>query len=114
MASLTECKACGRHVRRTEQTCPFCAAGMSSTVESVLPPLPADRRLTRAAFVFASAAAVAACGKTDQQAQPPPQPTLQAPAYGPAVIDPSQLDSGRPQPEAVPAYGAPPVSSQKK
>lgn len=59
MSQLIPCPSCGRHVRRTESACPFCAASVS--FEHVpARPMP-SARLGRAA-IFAFGATVATVG----------------------------------------------------
>jgi len=129
---LVPCRACARHVRDAETTCPFCGAAIEATAPRELAPLPNDRKLTRAALTFATAAAIAttACGKSAVGESPPPQPTptdVPAPAYGPPPMDPTTtpvaVDAGNtapqtsasppnepPQHAPVPLYGVPPVN----
>lgn len=111
MARLAACSGCGRHIRTTEPACPFC--GRAATFETVdaLPPI--GRPLTRAAILFASATAIAGCGKTTDN--------LPTPAYGvPVPPDTVTVEAGPPPalPDAgmmsAPAYGVPPTQLDKK
>ncbi len=85
---LSLCTACQRHIQSTETACPFCGAatpeGFGATARAPL----GDRPLSRAALLFASAAAVAACSSDDSHPAP-------VPLYGPAPINiPDAGDSG--------------------
>ena len=106
MARLAAGSGCGRHIRTTEAACPFC--GATATFTAVETALPVGRPLTRAAILFASATAIAGCGKTTDN--------LPAPAYGvPVPPDTVSVDAAPPPPAAdagmhmtAPAYGVPP------
>lgn len=111
MARLAACSECGRHIRTTEAACPFCGATASFETGDVRQPV--GRPLTRAAILFASATAIAGCGKTTDN--------LPAPAYGvPVPPDTVAVDAGPPPavPEAgmmtAPAYGVPPTRLENK
>lgn len=58
-APLVPCSSCSRHVRATEQACPFCSAFVSSELRARLAPTPPRQRLDRAGL-FALGAAGAA------------------------------------------------------
>src|ERR1700677_1051264 len=59
MARLTPCPCCTRHVKVGSSACPFC--GGDVPIDVPVRPIAASRPLTRAAILFASAAAVTAC-----------------------------------------------------
>jgi hypothetical protein len=63
MTQLLPCPSCARHVRQTEQGCPFC--GTAIDLSAIAPRAQPTQRLGRAAtFAFGAAMAtsVAACG----------------------------------------------------
>ena len=87
MACLVLCESCQRHVRKSEASCPFCAASLPAHAPCAGPKkLP--RVASRAAIVFAGTALACGCFE---------EPTL-SPLYGVAVID----DGGRPVADARP------------
>jgi hypothetical protein len=90
---LVPCPSCARHVRTTEERCPFCAAAVPGDVAAV--PAPTQRLSRAATYAFATlaAAGVVACEKTavDKGGQQPGAPATTADAPQAAV------------------YGAPPV-----
>lgn len=59
MAHLRPCTGCQRHVRAHETRCPFCDVELEAVAS--LPARGSNVPLTRAAILFASATAVAAC-----------------------------------------------------
>jgi hypothetical protein len=92
---LAPCPSCARHLRASEEACPFCGAAVAGK----LSPLPGtSKRLTRAAaFAFtASLAAVAGvhCGDDDAGGS----------SSGKTPTVDSGADTG---PGPAPAYGAP-------
>lgn len=102
VTTLVPCSSCARHVRASETACPFCAVALTGIAKRA----PLSPVLTRAAFMFASATALAACGKEQGPVPPPPGPSdkndmRQAPAYGAPPPDTAMV---------APAvlYGAPP------
>ena len=105
--SLLPCPSCARHVRSTEDACPFCAA--SITRGAVRPVPRVGARLSRAALyaLGASAAALAACGGNSTSSS-------DAGANGDAQIGPMYggppVEAGSDQfvPTPTPAYGGPP------
>jgi hypothetical protein len=92
-ARLLPCPSCARHVRVSDEMCPFCAAALSDSRRSLpLPRTPASRLSRAALFAFgASAAAVAACGGTTS-----------------ALDDAGTGDGGREATVFQPPYGAAP------
>jgi len=63
MASrLTPCPSCTRHVKVGSSACPFCGGDVPVDVPARA--MPTGRPLTRAAILFASAAAVSACSSS--------------------------------------------------
>ena len=63
MASrLSPCPSCTRHVKVGSASCPFCGGEVPTDVP--LRATPAGRPLTRAAILFAGAAAVSACSSS--------------------------------------------------
>ena len=87
MQLLSVCAACGRHVRRAERACPFCAAPRAPDGPDRVFAEPAPR-LSRSAMLLAGAAVVAGCQAQrltpDAAAPPPPDAWMPAPApaYG--------------------------------
>ncbi len=62
MASrLTPCPSCSRHVKVGPPSCPFCGGAVPTDVPARTFASPAGKPLTRAALMFAGAAAVTAC-----------------------------------------------------
>ena len=101
-ARLLPCPSCERHVRASEEACPFCAAALPERpAPAPLPRTPAVRLSRAAMFALgATAAAVAACSSS-------------GPVYGgPADSGGAPGDSGRQDaPVPQPIYGGPPVDS---
>lgn len=104
MSQLLPCPSCGRHVRRTETACPFCAS------VTAFAPAPSSRtpteRLGRAAimaFGAAAATTVAACSGSP------------VPAYGAPAPDAGELDGGPIEADdgggVDAAYGGPPFDA---
>ncbi len=54
-AHLVPCPSCSRHVRASENTCPFCNEGVPAELRDAPPPRAPGRRLRRAALCVASA-----------------------------------------------------------
>ena len=121
MGSLHPCSGCARHVRGTESACPFCGATVTAP-----PPRVAghgNKRLTRAAILFATAttaAAAVACGKTpaepDKMLVQPYGVPVTPPTGEPIPPDAGAADPAKPEagaastpttPVAVPPYGVP-------
>jgi hypothetical protein len=119
---LVACPSCARHVRVSEQACPFCAASLSDALRASPVPQPPGTRLTRAALVaFGTGALAVASGCSDGSTNvvqfygaPPIEATdggdagaqQGEPAYGGAPID---LDGGAaPDTGVAPVYGASP------
>jgi hypothetical protein len=64
-ARLRPCATCARHVRVSEDACPFCRASVPASLRALPAPEPPRRRLSRAALLAFSAAAAGmtpACG----------------------------------------------------
>ncbi len=120
--ALVPCDGCGRHVRSTEPSCPFCRSALTPTDVA---PIRVDARLSRAAlFAFGATVAVVGCGDDDGPVGtlyggPPPTDASSdandggpVAAYGGPPQDSGQdssmfdEDTGAPQPE----YGGPPGS----
>jgi hypothetical protein len=111
---LVPCPSCARHVRCSEESCPFC----KSAIPAGLVPVPrAPHRLARgAAFMFASTlVAVTGCSSDTTTTTPPTDAVADdgspAPKYGlpsDSAFDADDvLDDGTP----VVKYGGPPVDS---
>ncbi len=82
MASiLTPCPSCSRHVKVGPPVCPFCGGDVPTSVAPRTVTLAAGKPLTRAAIMFAGAAAIGACSSSSSE---PLTASLDA-AYGFAV-----------------------------
>lgn len=117
MSQLLPCPSCARHVRQSEQGCPFCGASLA--LESVERAAPG--RLGRAAmFAFGAAMAtsVAACGGGST----PANDSGPAPLYGGPPDSSMMVDTGTPVDSGsdvdsgtdggpVAMYGGPPVDA---
>ncbi|MBI5514716.1 MAG: hypothetical protein HY909_13150 [Deltaproteobacteria bacterium] len=122
---MTPCERCGRHLRRTEGRCPFCAAARVAEPCEALEEAPS--RLSRAALLLGASMAIgcplaAAYGgppvpaphntQDAAAAQPTPAPPTPppAPAYGapPAAMNPATQDPA----SLAGAYGAPPARNR--
>ncbi len=119
--SFVPCPGCARHIRTSEETCPFCKVVVPADARVPVPVARlGGRHLSRAALVLASAAAVASCGKepkTDPNA--PDGAYMALPPYGqPMTADPQQPiplpppveDAGGVDAQGgltLPAYGVP-------
>jgi hypothetical protein len=56
---LTPCPACGRHLRASEQGCPFCGVSLGASLRAGRAPVPPSARLSRAAlFAFGTGGAL--------------------------------------------------------
>jgi hypothetical protein len=98
---LHACPSCSRHVRTTESACPFCGEPLGEQFAAACPRRQlSGRPLSRAALIFASATAVAGCGKT--RGDPYPHAT---PAY--AVAPPDTAPYAQP----VALYAVAPVDT---
>jgi hypothetical protein len=114
---LLACPSCKRHVRASEDTCPFCAAAVPQELRAVPAPRPPTVRLSRAAlYVFGATSigvAVACSGSVSgvglddggADASQGPAPT---PAYG-SPGPPLEASPGDAAPDHViaPMYGLP-------
>jgi hypothetical protein len=66
--TLEACPACGRHIRKTESLCPFCAADVAAHLAALPPRALPTARLGRAAlFAFATASAGSLACATDAE-----------------------------------------------
>lgn len=109
MSALHPCSSCGRHVRLTENACPFC--GSTLALAHVAPrPMPTQRLGRAAAFAFgaAVAASTAGCGTST---------TAEGDAgtdayYGSldAAYGGPPIDAGN-DAVAIAAYGGPPIDA---
>lgn len=62
--SLQPCPACSRHIRITEESCPFCAASVVGLLKAPAA-VKFSGRMSRAALITATLAAVSACAGED-------------------------------------------------
>jgi hypothetical protein len=96
-ARLLACPSCLRHVRVTEDTCPFCAGAVPASFRNLPAPRPPTRRLSRAAlyaFGATSIGLVTACSGSVTNIP------------GDSGTDGSGEEAGQPLYGAAPAYGA--------
>ena len=116
MACFVSCTACARHIRSTEDACPFCG-DVSPKETRVCARAAGGRPLSRAAVLFAAAAATTACGKTTGGRPDAPDTNNEgmiAAPYGVPLPPPDaeavpQVEpKPRPLDQGVPAYGVPP------
>ncbi|MBS2019279.1 MAG: hypothetical protein JST00_40825 [Deltaproteobacteria bacterium] len=103
MGSLHPCTGCARHVRGTDAVCPFCGAEVTEPAPRVATN---NKRLTRAAILFATAAVAAACGGKED-----PVPTTSSSSSGSSGTSGSSGSSGSSGTSGTsgvaPAYGVP-------
>ena len=66
MNDLVPCPACNRHLRTSEQLCPFCGCPLPARSPTRAPAAPSRRRLSRSALFAAGATMMgaAACSST--------------------------------------------------
>ncbi|MBN8612805.1 MAG: hypothetical protein J0L92_19575 [Deltaproteobacteria bacterium] len=105
--SLRPCEGCGRHVRNTETTCPFCASALAVTPERTAVVLPRAGRAAIMAFGAIASASTVGCGGVAPAYGTP------APDAGPASIDaaPSVEDDAFVMGGTDAAYGGPPLDA---
>ena len=60
-ASLVPCPSCSRHVRSSEQACPFCRSALSANLAARAVPGTTQRLSRAAAFTFAATLAATGC-----------------------------------------------------
>ncbi|CAN5906098.1 hypothetical protein BH11MYX4_BH11MYX4_68820 [soil metagenome] len=61
--SLAPCPSCSRHVKTTEESCPFCKTALAQQTVAAVPFV--KRRMTRAAaYAFSASLVVAGCSGT--------------------------------------------------
>ncbi len=109
-SQLTPCPSCSRHVKVGPPSCPFCGGAVPVDVPARV--VAAGRPLSRAALLFAGAAAVTACSSSTTSPTPPKDAEVDTghavAAYGVAITDsgePGNDASGEPDGGAVAAYG---------
>ena len=61
--AMHPCLSCGRHVRASETSCPFCASAFRAPFVAVAPTV-GPRFVSRGALLFAGALAVGGCEST--------------------------------------------------
>ena len=120
---LSPCPSCSRHVKVGPPVCPFCGGDVPTTVPARSFAKAAGKPLTRAAVLFAGAAAVTACFDDSKGTEPAVDGSTQGDdaggdndgqavaAYGVMAAPP---DAGEPDDggddhdgQAIAAYGAP-------
>jgi hypothetical protein len=110
---LAACPSCARHVRTSEETCPFCASALSPAFQAVPAPQAPGTRLARAALFAFGAGTLAmstACSSSSPPATQSDEAGASQPAYGGSPVydaglpnDAGESDTGTIQP----VYGAP-------
>jgi hypothetical protein len=96
-AHFAPCESCGRHIRVSEASCPFCDGVTSATFRARPAPQPSTKRLSRAALlVFSAATAGAGCSSSSDT---------------PSTTTDTGADTGSPVVDA--AYGGPPDTGAK-
>ena len=93
--ALILCDGCGRHVRETENRCPFCGERRAASAVDI-PLVEVSSPLSRAALVLAGAMALGGCerggvGRDQSIVQPygaPPNPTPPDSGVEPAIAQP--------------------------
>jgi hypothetical protein len=133
---LRACSNCARHVRVSEEACPFCGSVLADSFRAAPAPQAPGARLTRAALFAFGTGALALAPGCSSSTSPAPTDAGQTPldgsfqpAYGGPVLEDAggklEDDSGGVQPvygapadagsidgTAAPAYGgAPPLDS---
>ena len=108
---LLPCPSCARHVRASEDACPFCSAALPAPLASQPMPRSPGTRLSRAAlFAFGtSAAAIAACGGSTT-GSPKDDVSMVDAAYGGPPRD-GAADADNDSPFVNAAYGGPPFDA---
>ena len=117
--NLEPCPSCDRHVRG--DTCPFCAAKLSPSLE----PQRNTHLATRAAFLIGSVALAAGCNTISAAYGGPPEPPIPLTAtVAPSTPRIADVDAAPPPPASAkkmspetppgpaPAYGAPPPTKK--
>ncbi len=109
MSQLLPCPSCTRHVRRSENGCPFCGAPLALEGEPARP-LPTQRLGRAATFAFGAAIAtsVAACGAATTPNTTDTGMAGQDGGIGPAYGAPSDAGSDA---GMLAMYGGPPTDS---
>ena len=103
--NLQPCPACTRHINVQERECPFCHAATPETFAAATRPRFAAP-LSRAAVLFASAAAITGMAACSSSTANPVEEDggkdaatidtgMPVAAYGPAVIDSGMVDAGQ-------------------
>lgn len=107
--SLLPCPSCARHVRRSENGCPFCGASLALAIEPSRP-MPTQRLGRAATFAFGAAMAtsVAACGTTTTPTTTDTGTAEQDGGVAPAYGAPSDAGSDA---GMLAMYGGPPSDS---
>ena len=109
LAHLRACPACSRHVRVTEEACPFCGerldAAFRATPAPPPIPLPLSVRLSRAALVALGTGTLslaAACGAATAEPNPPVEDGGEGDTGASAARDASEaFDAGIAPPDGV-------------
>lgn len=130
--SLHPCPSCGRHVRRSESSCPFCASALSfeGVPERGVPAARLGRAATFAfgAAVATTASALTGCSAMALYGAPPADTGVDAAsadaavpddshvggfdaAYGGPPIDAAGVDGGTVDGGLAGAYGGPPIDA---
>ena len=92
---LRACSTCARHIRVSEEACPFCGSTLEESFRAAPPPQAPGARLTRAALFALGTGAVALSPACSSSSSAPAPSDDAGPSHG-------VLDSG-----IQPAYGGP-------
>jgi len=96
---LAPCPSCTRHVKVGAASCPFCGGDVPTEVPLRVFPARGGKPLTRAAILFAGAAAVTACGEVASS----PAPVSNDGSFGVDAAPPARgFDSSMPPPPPPP------------
>jgi hypothetical protein len=79
---LRACPTCARHVRVSEEACPFCMGKLAESFRAAPAPQPPGARLTRAALFAFGTGTLALAPACSSSSTPPSSETLADAAYG--------------------------------
>lgn len=111
MAFLTPCESCQRHVRTTDDSCPFCGAHVTNAMRARRPRV-AKGRLGRAALmaIGATVASATACAGDSEDEGTHRGPAEETPGephtMAPSSTDPGSAGDPGAEPEPEPMYNA--------
>ncbi|MBT8495320.1 MAG: hypothetical protein KJO07_19895 [Deltaproteobacteria bacterium] len=111
MSELQPCTHCARHVRASDDVCPFCQTPIE--FRQVRPRL-GPGRLTRAAVFAGAIGAIGACEKEAPESPPPPPAATDAAAKAPTPADAAIPDAATIADASIPDAGTPDAAPKKK